>query len=317
MINRTTTLPPGSGRSTRRHATGNPAATPLALRNRFYNPETGRFNRLDPYSGNTGDPQSLHKYAYVHGDPVNAVDPTGQFFISLLLGFALSSSLRTSNWARAAVGLAAAVDLGLILNYAVLRRFSGALYSSGQFIPVDKAALQVHYQSVRIGGSRRSADEVFRRMQQFSRLNLYPVTAKGDVTGRDGVVTFDMFGTLNIHEFGQADFDVKVTKFDSANRTFVARTLAGHPLAGWRLWRVREAGANDLIVETFAVAHPVTGWDSVKMANGGLEGLQLTWTNMLGDLVGFSGGDVVDGADTVLGGENRSNRLEEYLRQVE
>ena len=29
------------------------------------------------------DPQSLHKYAYVHGDPVQGIDPTGMFFGSL------------------------------------------------------------------------------------------------------------------------------------------------------------------------------------------------------------------------------------------
>ncbi|WP_390630444.1 RHS repeat-associated core domain-containing protein [Roseiconus lacunae] len=49
------------------------------LRARFYNPANSRFNRLDPFAGNMQDPQSLHKYAYVHGDPVQGVDPTGLF----------------------------------------------------------------------------------------------------------------------------------------------------------------------------------------------------------------------------------------------
>ncbi|TWU12655.1 hypothetical protein CA54_14790 [Symmachiella macrocystis] len=44
----------------------------------MYDPSTGRFNRLDPFAGNVHDPQSLHKYAYVHGDPVTNIDPTGQ-----------------------------------------------------------------------------------------------------------------------------------------------------------------------------------------------------------------------------------------------
>ena len=29
--------------------------------------------------GSNQDPQSLHKYAYCHGDPVNGIDPTGEF----------------------------------------------------------------------------------------------------------------------------------------------------------------------------------------------------------------------------------------------
>jgi len=29
------------------------------------------------------DPQSLHKYLYVHGDPINGYDPTGETFLGL------------------------------------------------------------------------------------------------------------------------------------------------------------------------------------------------------------------------------------------
>lgn len=51
------------------------------LRARFYDPTTGRFNRLDPYAGSTSDPLSLHKYLYAHGNPVMGVDPSGKFTI--------------------------------------------------------------------------------------------------------------------------------------------------------------------------------------------------------------------------------------------
>jgi RHS repeat-associated protein len=51
------------------------------LRARYYDPATGRFNRLDPFAGDNFDPQSLHKYAYAHADPVNGIDPSGQFTI--------------------------------------------------------------------------------------------------------------------------------------------------------------------------------------------------------------------------------------------
>jgi RHS repeat-associated protein len=49
------------------------------LRARYYNPLNGLFNQMDPYAGNTSDPQSLHKYLYVHANPVNGIDPSGQF----------------------------------------------------------------------------------------------------------------------------------------------------------------------------------------------------------------------------------------------
>ena len=53
------------------------------LRSRWYNPNSGLFNRMDDFAGNTQDPQSLHKYLYVHNNPVNNIDPTGLFEFSI------------------------------------------------------------------------------------------------------------------------------------------------------------------------------------------------------------------------------------------
>lgn len=49
------------------------------LRARYYDSTNGRFNRLDPYSGNRNSPLSFHKYGYVHADPLNGIDPSGNF----------------------------------------------------------------------------------------------------------------------------------------------------------------------------------------------------------------------------------------------
>jgi len=54
------------------------------LRARWYDQNTGRFNRMDPYAGNNQDPQSLHKYLYCHANPVNGIDPSGQFSIGVV-----------------------------------------------------------------------------------------------------------------------------------------------------------------------------------------------------------------------------------------
>lgn len=64
------------------------------LRARYYNPSSGRFNRLDPFAGNLLDPQSLHKYLYTHADPVNNIDPTGEFSLVGTLATGLSVSLK-------------------------------------------------------------------------------------------------------------------------------------------------------------------------------------------------------------------------------
>ena len=47
------------------------------LRARDYDPQTGRFRTPDPFSGFLDLPRTLHKYAYVGGDPVNYLDPSG------------------------------------------------------------------------------------------------------------------------------------------------------------------------------------------------------------------------------------------------
>ncbi len=51
------------------------------LRARYYNPATGTFNQRDTFAGINSDPQSLHKYAYANCDPVNGIDPSGQWTI--------------------------------------------------------------------------------------------------------------------------------------------------------------------------------------------------------------------------------------------
>ena len=39
----------------------------------------GRFSSLDPLSGNTADPQSLNRYSYVENDPIDLLDPEGEY----------------------------------------------------------------------------------------------------------------------------------------------------------------------------------------------------------------------------------------------
>jgi RHS repeat-associated protein len=70
------------------------------LRARYYNPASGRFNRLDPFAGNIQDPLSLHKYLYAHGDPIGLIDPSGEFGV-LIVFSALFLVLVGYNYANA------------------------------------------------------------------------------------------------------------------------------------------------------------------------------------------------------------------------
>jgi RHS repeat-associated protein len=73
------------------------------LRQRYYDSSTGRFNRLDPFFGNHSDPQSFHKYAYVHADPIQGIDPNGlEFSIGGLMGgMGISGNMRGMNQSAA------------------------------------------------------------------------------------------------------------------------------------------------------------------------------------------------------------------------
>jgi RHS repeat-associated protein len=66
-------------------------------RARWYDSQTGRFNRLDPFFGDLQDPQSLHKYLYAGADPVTHSDPSGRDFnvASMLSASGISNMIQT------------------------------------------------------------------------------------------------------------------------------------------------------------------------------------------------------------------------------
>jgi len=89
-------------------------------RARYYDQNIGRFNRMDPFAGNNQDPQSLHKYNYVHNNPINATDPSGEISFTLT-GFSITSFAITL-----LIGLSA---MAIISGYPLyVYRWSGAAY---------------------------------------------------------------------------------------------------------------------------------------------------------------------------------------------
>ena len=101
------------------------------LRARYYNPANGRFNRLDPFAGNIRDPQSLHKYAYVHGDPIGGIDPSGMFLTvsGMLSGLGIGANMRAQHgFAVAQTGMDIA---SYALSLSVAGFVGGAILISG------------------------------------------------------------------------------------------------------------------------------------------------------------------------------------------
>ncbi|HUG91946.1 MAG TPA: hypothetical protein VML55_13995, partial [Planctomycetaceae bacterium] len=114
---------------------------------------------------------------------------------------------------RVALGAAVAFDYLLWFIVVYFRRASAWHYPAGTFIPVDKGRVEAHYHSIRIRNSARPADEMFHKMSRFTELNTHPTRALQNATAVGDVITFDMVRFFP-EDFGQADFDVKVTKLD-------------------------------------------------------------------------------------------------------
>jgi RHS repeat-associated protein len=51
------------------------------LRARYMDPSRGRFWTIDKFDGEDSDPPTLHKYLYANADPINKIDPSGEFSI--------------------------------------------------------------------------------------------------------------------------------------------------------------------------------------------------------------------------------------------
>ncbi len=65
----------------------------------MYNPRLGSFMQRDPFAGVLSMPASMNGYGYVHGNPVNWTDPSGQFvFLPVLFGAVAIGGVTAAAW---------------------------------------------------------------------------------------------------------------------------------------------------------------------------------------------------------------------------
>jgi RHS repeat-associated protein len=86
-------------------------------RARYYSPNNGRFLSMDTFEGDPGSPESLHKYLYAGGNPVDRRDPSGN-------DFDLGSTLAASAGGTTIFGLS------VIQSAIVIQAVSGALVTA-------------------------------------------------------------------------------------------------------------------------------------------------------------------------------------------
>ncbi len=80
------------------------------LRARYLDTATGRFSSVDPVAGLVDQPQTLQRYNYALSDPVNLIDPSGEFASFSLPGISVTLSIQGNVRTISAVGGRAALQ---------------------------------------------------------------------------------------------------------------------------------------------------------------------------------------------------------------
>jgi RHS repeat-associated protein len=104
-------------------------------RRRYVDFRTGTFPTVDPFVGNKQDPQSLHKYAYVHGDPVNGIDPTGMSLASMFSTIGSWGRLQVRNAASALNARRTAIAGITLAQNAFVTAMAATNIARAKFIP--------------------------------------------------------------------------------------------------------------------------------------------------------------------------------------
>ena len=129
-------------------------------------------------------------------------------------------------------------------------------------LPPSGATLNTNYNSIEIL-TTESVGYIFQTyLQTFEGAwpgnnDVATVPTTTNLTGTGQNLTFTLqgiaaSGPLVWLGLGQGPFSVQTERFDTQADVISAVTLQGHPLAGWRYWRVYSIGTNDLVIETGA-----------------------------------------------------------------
>jgi RHS repeat-associated protein len=236
-------------------AVANPELAGKYHRARWMDPSTGRFGSVDPFTGVPTEPIMLHKYLYTGADPVNNVDPTGEFsvvtvaavtaIVGTLAAIATVQALspRSQRFGFLGGGVAIvsfswqnqfvlgreqldATDVETIKLWAyqtMRQAFSGLTVSLSEGSGTNYITVNDNYPPGNAGDTRlffaRTSDVNFGILAGLARSYTPPGTARSELMAAIGRGV----GATSAHEFahqmqvGHQDFDANAYDYDSAD----------------------------------------------------------------------------------------------------
>jgi hypothetical protein len=224
----------------------------------LYNPSTGRFDRLDDFFGDTSNPQSFNKYLYTHGDPVNGIDPTGNFLIGLGISAAIGGVGR-SNHAAAAISVGFYADAFitgfLTWRTAIIGQADDTTLNAG----LGAGSLHHSVHTIKIEfpiGTDMNAklDQIYTDLRDFKHFNdgaNSVAKVRTDIVGSAKYAFFDSLGLFGLSSDLANPVEVPVRLWsDISDRTVIADTAGAHMLVGQRRWSVRLVSGTTVEVRT-------------------------------------------------------------------
>ena len=152
---------------------------------RYYDPELGRFTSVDPWGGNSDDPQSLNKYAYVTNNPMKYVDPDGKEKYDIVQGYGEGFIYTLKSQAEGAYGYGKAlwndpVDT-VVSTGEALKDHAVETYNAGAEL----------VNSFKEDSEKASYELVIGLKMEYDDLKNLPDNAKGRILGKGTLLTIE------------------------------------------------------------------------------------------------------------------------------
>jgi RHS repeat-associated protein len=175
------------------------------LRARYLNTNTGRFHSQDSYEGRNGEPLTLHKYLYAHGNPAMFTDPSGRFSLA-----EMSTAIQVSLTLGVITGFTVPLIRGPgddIDGATYTELFAKCLYRNGGALAITVVGIAVGIDwggeplpkigdELRSGFGGRAKSEVTTRLSRLSRqLNTW-LKEELALTRRPGIRSLRVAGRL-------------------------------------------------------------------------------------------------------------------------